>query len=130
MSNVFSQMKLGWSCPKCRILLDKKPAIHAPLCGEHRIAYHRVIHVEEWVDDKMEFFFVNMEIFSAEEKNILELFVRKINTAFEWIRDHDHATPLADEAYIDMVKEQVNERMTQIETRLDAIEHPTKDAST
>ena len=127
---ITSQMKLGWSCPQCRILLDKKPDMHAPLCGVHRIAYHRVIHVEERVDDKMEFFFIDMEAFGADQRNILELFVRKINSAFEWIQSHEHATPLADEAYIDMVKAQINERCMAIETRLDAMENPTRTANT
>lgn len=121
MSDITSQMKLGWSCPECRILLDKKPPIHAPLCGKHRIAYHRVIHVEERVDDKMQFFFIDMEAFGADQRNILELFVRKINSAFEWILNHEHATPIDYEAYMDMIKALVNERFSRIETRLDEL---------
>lgn len=86
-----SGMKLGWACPKCRKLLDVKPDPHMPICPKHRVAYHRVLYIEERVYDKMQITFLRLDVFNSEQLPVIEAIIRKVNHAFEWILNHEHS---------------------------------------
>ena len=90
-TGIHSGMKIGWACPRCRKLIEAQPDPHAPICSKHRVAYHRVIYIEERVDDKMQIAFLRLDIFNSEQLSVIETIIRKVNNAFEWILTHEHA---------------------------------------
>lgn len=86
----FAGIKLGYACPNCRKLLEKPPDPHMPLCPEHRIAYHRVAFVVRPGDVPKETF-LNMNVFDADQRNMMELLINSINQLQEDILNHIHS---------------------------------------
>ena len=90
-TGIQSGMKIGWACPNCRELIEAQPDPHAPICSKHRVAYQRVVYIEEHVDDKMQVAFLRLGVFNSEQLFVIETIIRKVNNAFEWILTHEHA---------------------------------------
>ena len=89
-TGISSDMKLGWACPNCRELITKQPDAHAPICPKHRVAYQRVVYIEERVDDKMQVAFLRLGVFNSEQLSVIETIIRKVNDVFEWVLTHEH----------------------------------------
>ena len=111
-SGYFAGIKIGFSCPKCRVFMDNPPNPNMPICNnteKHRLS--ETIHPVLYIDGPDTPVFIDMSVFGKAQNNIFHAIISNVNRVWDWVLNHEH-----------IQDENLRDRIGQVEERLAAVE--------